>query len=488
MSLPIDINELISGELIESNRLEFKKSWNPEDILHTICAFANDVNNIGGGYICVGIEEQNGVAQLPPYGIAVSQCDAIQKKLLELSKKIIPNYFPQISFEKIQNKLILVIWVPGGDNRPYKVPNKLAKGSPYAFYIRRFASTVKANHDEEKELYENAAKIPFDDRVNQQASLKDLELKLIKDFLEKINSKLVGELKKHTINDIAVKMNIAKGSKEFLSPCNIGLLLFNSSPEKFFPGAYSEIIEYINNEDEFIEKKFFGPIHLQIKQVLDFIARKFIVEKTKKQKSKAEAIRVYNYPFAAIEEAIVNAFYHRSYELANPIEINIRKDRIEILSFPGPLAPVDQTALKKEIIVARNYRNRRIGDFLKELKLTEARGTGIAKIRKSSKINGSPKPKFETDKIKSYFLTTIYIHPEFLEKSETELEKEIPSDYTKRILNFCKKPKSKKEIFSMLGLSINQKNHQKYLKPLIESERLKPTSPSPHDPKQKYIS
>lgn len=42
------------------------------------------------------------------------------------------------------------------------------------------------------------------------------------------------------------------------------------------------------------------------------------------------------YHFGAVEEALVNAYYHRSYEHQNSIEINIHPDKIEILSFPGP--------------------------------------------------------------------------------------------------------------------------------------------------------
>ena len=43
--------------------------WNPEDVLHTICAFANDIHNWGGGYIVVGVEEENGIPILPPIGV-----------------------------------------------------------------------------------------------------------------------------------------------------------------------------------------------------------------------------------------------------------------------------------------------------------------------------------------------------------------------------------------------------------------------------------
>ena len=66
MALAINIEELIAGNIIESDRMEFKSGWNPQAILHSICAFANDFNNIGGGYIIVGIQEKDGQPVFPP--------------------------------------------------------------------------------------------------------------------------------------------------------------------------------------------------------------------------------------------------------------------------------------------------------------------------------------------------------------------------------------------------------------------------------------
>ena len=41
---------------------------------------------------------------------------------------------------------------------------------------------------------------------------------------------------------------------------------------------------------------------------------------------------------------------------------------------------------------SRRYKNRRLGDFLKELNLTEGRATGIPTIQKKLRENGSPRP------------------------------------------------------------------------------------------------
>ena len=51
-----------------------------------------------------------------------------------------------------------------------------------------------------------------------------------------------------------------------------------------------------------------------------------------------------------------------------------------------------------------------MGDFLKELDLTEARCTGIPTIQYELLKNGSPKASIETDEDRSYFLMYIPVH------------------------------------------------------------------------------
>lgn len=65
MAMPVSIEELLNKSKIESNRIEFKEGWNPDSIYRSICAFANDFDNIGGGYILVGVEERDGKAVRP---------------------------------------------------------------------------------------------------------------------------------------------------------------------------------------------------------------------------------------------------------------------------------------------------------------------------------------------------------------------------------------------------------------------------------------
>lgn len=126
MPLPININDLLRKQKIESNRIEFKKGWNPDAIYHSICAFANDFDNIGGGYILVGVEEdENGLAKRPVHGIQIESLDRIQKDMIGFNNRIDPFYMPRVDVEEIDDKQVLVIWVPAGNNRPYSVSERV---------------------------------------------------------------------------------------------------------------------------------------------------------------------------------------------------------------------------------------------------------------------------------------------------------------------------------------------------------------------------
>ena len=97
---------------------------------------------------------------------------------------------------------------------------------------------------------------------------------------------------------------------------------------------------------------------------------------------------------------------------------------IEIVSFPGPDRSVTQEGLKQYKVSNRRYRNRRIGDILKELHLTEGRNTGFGKILSALEENGSPKPEFETDEGHNYFITRLFIHKAFMKQGQKGAEVE----------------------------------------------------------------
>lgn len=98
---------------------------------------------------------------------------------------------------------------------------------------------------------------------------------------------------------------------------------------------------------------------------------------------------------------------------------------IEIVSFPGPDCSVTQEGLKRYKVSNRRYRNRRIGDILKELHLTEGRNTGFGKILSALEENGSPKPEFETDEGHNYSITRLFVHKAFMRRGQKGAEVDL---------------------------------------------------------------
>ena len=101
MALPINIEDLLNKRKVEGNRIEFKKGWNPVDIYHSICAFANDFDNLGGGYVLVGVEENEyGIAKRPVTGINIEAVDGILKQMVGINNMFDPYYLPRTSVEE----------------------------------------------------------------------------------------------------------------------------------------------------------------------------------------------------------------------------------------------------------------------------------------------------------------------------------------------------------------------------------------------------
>lgn len=110
MALLLNIEDLLNQQKIETNRIEFKKGWNPVTTYHSICAFANDFDDLGGGYIIVGVDtDDNGVAIRPVEGVAEEKIDDILQDMIGYNAKFSPYYMPRTSIEDVDGKKVLVI-------------------------------------------------------------------------------------------------------------------------------------------------------------------------------------------------------------------------------------------------------------------------------------------------------------------------------------------------------------------------------------------
>ena len=115
----------------------------------------------------------------------------------------------------------------------------------------------------------------------------------------------------------------------------------------------------------------------------------------------------------------------------------IEPDCINIMNFPG----IDRSISEKTIaegkrFVSRYYRNRRLGEFLKELDLSEGHSSGIPTIQEELEKNGSPRAEFFTDEDRRAMRIRIPIHPAFLENNDEIL---VSDGYEKATNKLSKK-------------------------------------------------
>lgn len=462
MALPINIEDLLNKQKVEDNRIEFKRGWNPDKIYRTICAFATDLDNTGGGYILVGVEQdENGIAKRPVKGLPIDTIDDIMKDMVGYDAKITSSnlrsvsYNTRVSKEEVDGQTVLAIWVPTGPNRPYCVPESVvSKGkSPLKYYVRSKASTIEARGETLDEVRELANRTPFDERGNEAIKIEDISGVLVYEHLKAVKSKLADNFAGRPLEDILDEMNLLTGPSENRLVKNVAAMMFCEHPEKFFPATQVDIVLFpegsIENPDILIEvPKIVGPVPKMISEALSYLRTNVIKKRISKPADNEKSDKAYNYPYQAFEEAVVNALYHRDYQEREPVEITIEPTHIDILSYSGPDRSITTEAIKAaQRLKARRYRNRRLGDFLKELDLTEGRATGIPTIQKSLRENGSGKAVIDTDEDRTYFLMTIPCREDMINSNSLETSTESHLDLDTRLLQILGQASVKVQVY-----------------------------------------
>ena len=411
--LPISLRNLIHARSVEDNRREFKAVWNEstrDAVVRTVCAFANDLLNLNGGYVVIGIETDDlGQPILPPRGVEDADLDRIQREIRGQCNRINPPYQPLLFPVVYEDKPLLIVWAPGGDTRPYEAPSRR---SGREFFVRHGSETVEATGALRSQLLEQAARVPFDDRRSLLAGMDAISERLVREFLTDVGSALADEIRLDP-DSVYSRMRLDVPMNAHRVPRNFALLFFNDDPDEIFPGARIEVVQFHDGAGgSLLEERIIrGPIHHQVRQTLKYLEslEDVLIEKVP---GRAEARKTVRYPREAIREAVVNAVYHRSYQEVEPTKIYIYPDRMEITSYPGPVQGIELHHLSSGGSVPNvPARNRKVGELLKELRLAEARNTGLPRMRRGMTENGSPEPLFDFDAGRTYFTVTLPAHP-----------------------------------------------------------------------------
>ena len=416
--LPINLDNLLYGRGVESERVEFKASWDPKttgtQVLRTICAFANDYHNLNGGYLVVGVEERDGRAVLPPSGLRADEVEQAQKWIRGNCNRLDPRYQPVLSPETVEGRSILVVWAPASDVKPHRAPD--ADAGPGRYWVRLGSETVDAERrgDLLRRLIEQTARVPWDDRRAHDAQIDDLREKKAREYLRDVDSGLLDDPDERSVFR---RMRITANVNDHEVPRNVGLLFFATDPRQWFRGAQIEVVQFAADRagDVQEERTFRGGLADQLRDCLNYLEN-LSTHHLQKQHDRSRVRGWVSYPLPALRETLVNAIYHRGYDVdqPEPTKVYLFPDRVQITSYPGPVPGIEaEHLLPNATVRAVPARNRRIGEFLKELGLAEGRLSGLRKVFQAMDANGSPTPQFEFDEQRTFFQATLPAHPEY---------------------------------------------------------------------------
>ncbi len=418
--LSVRLDDLIHSRTVESVRLDFKATWNEAirvATIKTIAAFANDFQGLNGGYIVLGIEDRDGKPVLPPRGLDGLDLEEVQKEIRGNCQRINPPYQPVIVPEIFDGKQVVVIYAPMGDARPYQAPDSYGKPSTLRYYVRIGPETLEATGGVLTQLHQVTARIPFDERKRIDVPMSSVSPRLLARYLRDVGSDLAAEADSIDVHDVLRRLRLSAGINGTEGPRNAALLFFSEAPDDSFPGCRIEVAEFRDDAGgDLIETRAFrGPLPHQIGETLDFLTSLF-GEVVRKSPDEAQAERFVAYPSKALREAVVNAVYHRSYEGSTPpTRIALYPDRVEVTSYPGPVPGLEaehfRPGARPPPLPARNPL---VGEMLKALRLAETWHTGVPKIHRAMRDNGSGAPTFDFDVGRSYFRVTLPAHPGYL--------------------------------------------------------------------------
>jgi len=355
---------------------EFKEqAVHPDDLAAEITGFANSE----GGRLLMGISDD---------GNAVGVVDA-DKEIRRLDNICANNCEPPILSKiekiKINDKLILLVKILKGSERPYRTN----KG---VYYIRTSSGKRQASREELLRLYQATRSLYYDELPVLETDLSDLDTIYFEKFFKGFQGWKVSEVGIGLV-DLLKSMKIFVMSEDQKPVFSLGgLLLFGKNPQQHLPYAKITLAKFTGNEigDVFDKKDIEGKIADQIINIENLI-KLYIQSKVVIKDFEPEFH--HEIPLNALRELIVNAVVHRDYHIKSQIRVFIFDNRIEIMS-PGKL-PNSITLENIRWGGIHAERNPIIVSFLAKMGYMTEIGTGIIRAIRLLKQHTGKEPEFE---------------------------------------------------------------------------------------------
>ncbi len=405
-----EIIELLNTQ-DECTWIEAKKgSAIDTSVLETVCSYSNEPG-LGGGYILLGVEEDEN-SLFPYYSICgVKEADKVQKDLAsQCADSFNVPVRPIIETEMVNGKVVIKIYINelAPEQKPLFFKRKgLPKGA-----FRRIGSTDQSCTEDDLRIFYNAQQGSFDATVLNDTDLNDIDESAI-DLYRRLraNTKPDAEELVYSDKELLLSLNcITRGNEPKLTIC--GLLLFGTkaAQRRCMPMMRVDYIRvpgmrWVEDPDNrFNTIDMRGSLLQLAYRAVDAInsdlPRGFVLNENDIQANNTSGL-----PYKVLREAVVNSLMHRSYRENRPTQIIRYDNRIEIIN-PG-------FSLKPEEMLGEpgsETRNQFIAAIFHETDLAETKGSGIRSMRKLMERSQLAPPTFESSRESNHFVARLLLH------------------------------------------------------------------------------
>lgn len=361
----------------ESATIEFKRELPKNDqIIKTVVGFCNQK----GGEIILGVDNDGTIFGVPEEKVS-QLLEYLDKSIYDATA---PAIVPRIFSQRFGEKLVVIIKVSEGMNKPYYIK---AEGIKKGTYIRlgRTTSLAKPETIEELKWQSRPRSLSYDSMPVYDATMDDMDVEKFRDFLTLRRHAPKGPI---NIEELLRSYFLITDERGYTYPTVAGIMLFGRDPQRFLPEAFIICSEYSGTSGRNVLAtvncmgSLFEQYFKAYKFVTDRLTHSFTIEGPRRK----EILEV---PEVAIREAIVNAVIHRNYHISAPSKVSLYDNRIEIFSpgdFPGQLTP---DTLRCGISYIRNYA---ITKVFHEIGYIEKLGSGLNALFESYEERGLEEP------------------------------------------------------------------------------------------------
>lgn len=258
----------------------------------------------------------------------------------------------------------------------------------------------------------------------------DLDSDVVKEFrqvfLQNTNNEYSDE---ETFQRAGALVNI-KGERYIT---NAGYLFFASNPQREQPTSYIRLLRFNCNVEESenrglptFDKPFTGAITEQIRSIRAFFKQSGFFKNYQKRKREGGFVEEPEYPFIAIDEAIVNAVAHRDYGIGRVIECETYKNAFVVRN-PGKVLQRDRDVPEQfslqEFQLDSAPRNVQLTEWLKLMRdeqgdaFVKGLSEGTVSMRRAMTEIGLPAPVYKLSNAQ----TSVTLYNDY-ERREAELK------------------------------------------------------------------